>query len=165
MFEHDLGEFIVPVHALDLANAVADSVTDNVAVNGATVNRRNATTGGVAKSGVAIVTYSATLSAAESVTLTVALQESTNGSSWDTAETLTSSTVTDDDAGGTYTGIVEANVDFTGRKQYVRLVVTPDLSQADIPEVLDPPTPAVEATDTVSFSGVWVFGGYQFGPV
>jgi hypothetical protein len=165
MFEHDLGQYVKGVLGAAPVTAVADSVTDNVAVEGVTLNRLQTATGDIARSCVVLVPYTTTLSATETMSLAVMVQDSADGSVWSAAETLLASAeqASGGVAGATVTGIIELNDDLNSRRQYVRYNVTPNLSQSDIaadPEA-EPPVEAAEATDAVTFATVVVLGGYK----
>lgn len=154
MIAGDFGQYVTSALCIATSNAVADSPTDGVEVEGATIDRKADGNNDIARGAVVVVPWSATLSEAETVALMVRVQESSDGSSWDDAETISASAVvaTGEVGGGTYTGVVEIDDNLMGRKRYVRYNVTPELSQADTES---------EATDTVTFSAVALFGGYS----
>lgn len=101
------------------------------------------------RSGTIAIPYSATLQQDETLSMAVEIQESDDGTSWDTAEELQASAVeaTGDTGGSTETGIVRIADNFEGRKRYVRVNVTPDLSAS--------------GTDTAFWTAVLVQGGAE----
>lgn len=106
-------------------SAVAAGTGDNTEVTGNTVNRA---TFGMPESGIIEVRYKNTLGSSETLALTIKIQESADGSSWDTAETLVSAATV---ATGTVSAVSDNykyKVKLSDRKQYVRLLVTPNLS-------------------------------------
>lgn len=98
-----------------------------------------------------VIAGTATLTAAKGITITALIEDSADGSSW--ATLVASSTIVSvTSAGGgtvTFSGKVGVSLD-TARK-YVRVKVTPDLSNT--------------ATDTATVFGVAVFGGPDTLPV
>lgn len=113
---------------------------DNAEVTGQTIDRDGY------DSAVVSIAYLATLADTESISFAVDIQESSDGSSWDTAEELQAATTAVTSSGGTNEhGVVELDVNLSGRKQYVRFNVTPNLSAG--------------ATDTALFATTVILGG------
>jgi hypothetical protein len=168
----DAGTFVKGVYggAYNTAGApvliVADSATDNVAVDGEVIDRLVANSQ-MAKSATILIPFLATLSATETVSFLVTIKDSADGSSFGAATTLQASTVaaTGEGGGSNEGGLVEINLSLDSYRRYVKVQVTCDLSQADIPEVVEPPTPAVEATDTATWACAVVLGGFSRFPV
>ena len=90
------------------------------------------------------VGYSATLSASQTLSLAIEMQESADGSNWDTAVVLQTLAVV---ATATGTGTATINVPISTAKKYVRVNVTPDLSNAN--------------TDTATINGQLVLANYS----
>lgn len=80
--------------------------------------------------------YSATLATDETLTATLKLETSKDGSTWATAITLVDSEVLVDAAeAGTFVGELNTKIDFASRDKYVRFTITPELSADDTDEV------------------------------
>lgn len=108
--------------------AVAGGAGSGDEVVGQTIDRRAG--GGIFTAGVALFSAVATLGADETLDLGITLQESDDGSTWGTAETvLESATVaTGGEGGSTETYELKVAYDLSGRKRYVRFNMTPELS-------------------------------------
>lgn len=106
---------------------------------------------GMAHSAVLTTHYVATQADAETLTLAHELQESADGSTWDTAEVIEAATTYVTQSGaGTSRGVAQFSVSLKNRKQYIRFNVTPNLSKAN--------------TDTMAFATVAVLAGYDVLP-
>mgnify|MGYP001567928439 CR=1 FL=1 len=149
---NEVGAFIKSYDGNAGANAGAPSLItaggglDNLKVNGQNVNRLNGTA--LAHSAVAATSYLAALGAAETLSLAHEIQESANGSSYDTAEVIQAATVvaTDSGAGSNMRGVSEHDVSLRARKQHFRINVTPNMSRAN--------------TDTCTFHTLITLGGW-----
>ena len=121
--------------------AVAAGTGDATKVTGTTVDRRDFYAGAL------VIAFSAVLAATKTVSFAVEIQESADGSTWGTAEALQAATVaeTGESGGSTEVGTVQINVNYLGRKRYVRFNVTPDLSNT--------------ATDTLAWRAAAILGG------
>jgi hypothetical protein len=122
-----------------LATATAAGTGDATAVTGATIDRQGF---GSAK---VVVCWLTTLTAAKTLSLAVAYQDSADGSSWNTAVALQAATVM---ATGELTASkdeVEFNLDMSGLQRYVRINFTPDLSHT--------------GTDTAVVAATIILGG------
>jgi hypothetical protein len=145
-----LGEYVVSVDACSSENSGAPSLItaagtgDATKVTGQTIDRYQS--GGFAKSIVVQTSYLAALTAAKDLELAHELQESDDGSSWDTAEVIEATTVKATGAGNKR-GVDEHAVDCTNRKRYIRFNVTPDLTAS--------------GTDTATFHTVATLGGFD----
>lgn len=139
-WEKDLGAFVVSNY-VGAASLTAGGTGDATAVTGATIDRDDY------QSGVLAVAYKAVLTEAKTLALAVEVQESSDGSTWDTAVALRASTVaaTGDTGGSTETGLVEFDIDLSGYKRYVRFNFTPDLNAT--------------GTDTAVVAAVFTLGG------
>lgn len=103
---------------------------------------------GLPSNGVVAIPFTATLAAAETLSLTWTLQHGDDSGLSDAATHATGANAvvaTGPGGGGTVTGTVEARISLRGAKRYVRLQFTPDLSRAN--------------TDTAALSAVLVFAG------
>lgn len=148
----DLGNQVKCFAANASASAGAPSVItaggglDNVKVTGQTIDN---VLGGL--SGVLVTEVLAALGAGESATLASEIQESADGSNWDTAEVLQAATsVVASAGGGNVHGFDMRKVSLVGRKRYVRFNMTLNLSRAN--------------TDTASFSSLFVVAGHPVVP-
>lgn len=110
-----------------IASATAGGTGDNTQATGATIDRVGF---GSAK---VVVSYTATLAAAATMTLAVSRQTSEDGSTWATATVLQAATLaaTGDSGGSTETGVVTFNESYEVVARYVRYLVTPNLSAAN----------------------------------
>lgn len=105
----------------------AGGAGDNVKVDGATIDRKNGTA--LAHSAKVGTGFLFALADTKTISLAHEIQESSDGSSWDTAEVIEASTVKATSDGGTNErGVDEHSIDLMGRKRYFRINVTPDLS-------------------------------------
>lgn len=129
---------------------VAAGTGDNTKVTGTTIDRRQ--TQGIASSLVLAVGYSGTIANTKTLSFAVERQQSSDGTTWDTAEVIQAETVAvTSTADGAYSGVVEFDQDLAGCKQFVRYNVTPNLSAA--------------GTDTAEWHAVAVLGGTPQIPV
>lgn len=137
---YNSGVRISPTYS-SISTATAGGTGDATEVTGATVDRL-----GFGSAAVAIA-YTTTLAATKTLSLAVSVQESDDGTNWDTAEVLQAATVqaTGDTGGSTETGVLKIVDSYETRARYVRYNVTPDLSNT--------------ATDTASIACVVVLGG------
>ncbi len=114
---------------------------DNTAVTGAGIDRAAYN---MPESAAVNLGWLAALSASQTLSLAVSIQESADNSSWDTAEVLQASTVVATGAGNK-SGVTKLAVNLKNRKRYFRINFTPDLSAG--------------ATDTALVNAVAVMGG------
>ena len=127
--------------------AVAAGTGDNTEVTGTTIDLDGF------RSGALLITYTTALDEDETLSFGVKVQESSNGTDWDTAEVIQALTAkaTGGTGGSTVTGCEKYAVNFEGRKRYLRFNITPDLSRG--------------ATDTARWAGTLVRGGAENLPV
>lgn len=128
--------------ACGAASAVAAGAGDATKVTGATINRATYNYPGSAK---LCISYLTSLTAAKTLSFAVEYEESSDGSSWDTAVAIEAATVVATGALTASVGQREYDLDLSARKQYVRYNVTPDLSHT--------------STDTVVFAANAILGG------
>lgn len=123
---------------------VAAGAGDNTAITGNTINRQ---TYGMPQSCLLAVSYYANIADGETLSLAVEIQESADGTTWDTAEAIQASTAVQSPSGSAFTdGAVKTYKVYLGdRKQYVRFNCTPNFSAS--------------GTDTGVVQGVAVLGG------
>lgn len=118
---------------------------DNTKVNGATLD----TLGYL--DAVVVLNWKTTLASSETLSFALELQESDDGSTWDTAEVVQALTAVETGAQTASYGSKEYLVDLQGRdkarKRYIRFNVTPDLSAS--------------GTDTVNAAGSVRLGAKQ----
>lgn len=125
----------------------AAATEDNVKVTGATIDR------GVdldqPMSGILCVSGGATLQATETLTMAAEYQESSDGSTWDTAVALYAATTvaTGDTGGSQETFSKETALKLKPLKRYVRFNVTPNLSAS--------------GTDTANWGACFVAAGMR----
>lgn len=136
----DIGSFIKAA-ACGGGRLVAGGTGDATAVTGATIDRL-----GYGSAKVVLVSR-AVLAQAATLALAVEYQESSNGSDWDTAVALQASTTvaTGGSGGSTELDITTFDIDLSGKKRYIRVNYTPNLSAAN--------------TDTAEATCALVMGG------
>ncbi len=139
--QKNIGAYVSAGRGIANTSATAGGSGDGVEVSGDSNNK------GQAKSAVILIPYTATLAEAKTLSLLTKIQESSDGSTWDSAETLQAATVvaTGGSGGTTETGCHKVNVNLSGRKEYIKMLITPDLSAT--------------GTDTAAIAGAWVFAG------
>lgn len=142
----DIGAHIVGM-VIGAGTATAGGTGDNTEVTGQKIDRDDFMSGAVE------IAYKAVLAQAATLTIGVTLQESSDGSTWDTAETIKAAAVvsTGGTGGTTNYGVVEIDIKLEHRKRYIRINVKPDLSAAN--------------TDTLVWGGTAVLGGARTVPV
>lgn len=144
----DIGGHITPKIANNGAGAAgipslvtAAGTGDNTKVTGQTINNIN---GG--QSGLLLIPFVAALTNTKTLSFAIEVQESADGSAWDTAEALQALTVAvTADSTTNFHGVQKLEVDLKKRKQYLRFNITPDLNNS--------------GTDTCTWSSVLVVGG------
>lgn len=125
--------------ACGAAYLIAAGAGDATEIDGADINRTGFDSCQV------ILAWKTTLTAAKTLSIAVELQESDDGTTWDTAEALQASTVVATGAVTDSVGETLFNVDFAGRKKFIRFNFTPDLSHT--------------STDTAVVSLAAILGG------
>jgi hypothetical protein len=148
----DFGACIKPMFAAVETDVTAGGSGDDTEVNGAWIDTRGF------ESLEAIISFTATLAANETLSLAAQVQHASlaNGSdgedvSTDHIKALASTAVATGEAGGsTETGVHALGIDLTMLKRYVRVQFTPDLSAAD--------------TDTAKVGMAYVLGGARNAP-
>ena len=135
-------------YATEGVDIVAGESGDNTEVDCAYVDRR-----GFA-SLKAVIAYTATLQAGETLKIAANLQDDADGVGvgTDFGDALASTTVaTGPSGGGTRTGVIELDFDLSGANRYARLQFTPNLSAS--------------ATDVAELSAVYILAGATDDPV
>lgn len=136
-----------------LATAVAAGTGDNTEASGPYADRLIAGKGH-AQSAKLIISYSATLAADKTLSITASIQDNAanSGNGTDFGAALAKTVVATGASGGsTETGTIELDFDISSAERYVRAQITPDLSAT--------------ATDTATISAAWVFFGAENGPI
>jgi hypothetical protein len=121
---------------------------DNTAVTGQTIDTY--ASGQRGESGVLIIGAHCKLTATKVLTVAAELQESADGSAWDTAEALYAATTVVSGTGQQFDE-KETHVKLKGRKRYIRFNFTPNLTAG--------------ATDTADIVALFVMGGCRRTPV
>lgn len=128
------------VGSSEAANApsliTAAGTGDAVKVTGETIDLVNH-----GDSGLLVVTGMASITATKALTMAAELQESSDGSSWDTAEVVYAATTVASATGENHFAKASA-ITLKGRKRYIRFNLTPDLTAA--------------GTDTAVYSAAFV---------
>lgn len=143
----DVGAFVAAAKAGVTNNSgapiaiTAGGTGDNTAVTGFTIDRQDY------DSVSFLILWVAALANTESLDLnSVEYQESDDGSSWDTAVSLQDDKTLATSSGGTNeSGVEKIDLSLRGKKRYIRLNFTPDLSAS--------------GTDTAVLGAVAVLGG------
>lgn len=137
-------ELVQVNYAFDNISATAGGSGDATAVNGRSLDVTTLAAG-KAESVAFLIAVKATLAATKTLTVAAKIQKSSDGTNWTDVATATVLTLTGATGGSTEYGTGKIGVSLEYCAQYVRVVVTPDLSNT--------------ATDTAQLSGVAVFGG------
>lgn len=121
MINKNIGAYIAAV-ACGLATATAGGTGDNTEITGATIDRL-----GYASCQV-VAAAKTTLGASETLKFALTLQESEDGSTWDTAKVVYATTTVK--TGAVTNGLCQktSDIDLSGRKRYIRFNLTPNLS-------------------------------------
>jgi hypothetical protein len=128
---------------------LAGGTGDGVKIDGVKIDRYNGTA--LANSAHLVTGFLAALADTKTISFAHELQESSDGTTWDTAEAIEASTVYATSSGGTNErGVAQFDIDLSNRKRYIRFNVTPDLSNT--------------ATDTATFHTVADLGGWDVKP-
>lgn len=102
---------------------IAGSGTNNTEVTGSTIDRAGFDSCLLSIAGQFAIADTKTLS------YTVKIQESANGSDWDTAETIKAATVVKTaDSSTTFADVSELEVAIAARQQYIRFLITANLN-------------------------------------
>lgn len=155
VLKRNVGALVQSKIASAFVSATAAGSGDNTAVTGATVDRLDSSTGGLAESAVFDIAWQATLAATKTLTIkTVTVDTSADGSTWTTGYlTFTDPGVvgTGASGGSTEKGVVQLTANLTSAQRYVRVNFTPDLSAS--------------GTDTASLVAMAVLAGQDRLPV
>jgi len=120
---------------------------DNTKVTGETIDRKGSS-GSLPDSGVLAIGWQTALTNTKTLSFAVELQESSDGSSWDTAEVVQALTVVKTATSSTtYHGVTEYTIGLSSRKRYIRFNITPDLNAS--------------GTDTAVYAAVFSMSGYS----
>lgn len=135
-------------YATEGVDIVAGGAGDNTEVDCAYVDRR------AFASLKAVIAYTATLQAGETLKIAANLQDDADGVGMGTdfGDALASTTIaTGPSGGGTRTGVIELDFDLSGANRYTRLQFTPNLSAS--------------GTDVAELSAVYILAGATDDPV
>lgn len=125
--------------ACGLASATAGGTGDGTAVTGATIDRAGF------GSAQLVAAYKASLTADKTLSIAAEIQDSADGTNWNTATALYTSTVVETGVATNKVGEKRTNIDLSGYARYVRVNFTPDLSNS--------------GTDTAIVAATLVLGG------
>lgn len=145
MYNTHFLSMVKPVLGLAPVTATAGGANDNVAQNGVSIDRLDY------YSAIVSVPVTATLTASETATVSVKVQDSADGSTWADFESGDDLVLTGDVGGSTETDIATLKVNLQGADKYIRVVVTCDLSAS--------------ATDTATFAAIVDLTGSIENPV
>lgn len=148
----DFGAYMKPVRAGAEVDVTAGGSGDATEVNGAWIDTKGF------ESLEAILSYTATLAATETMTLAANIQDADTIAGANAADVstqylsaLSATTVATGDSGGsTETGIYSVGVDLTMLRRFVRIQWTPNLSAS--------------GTDTAKIGSLYVLGGAKYPP-
>lgn len=119
---------------------------DATEVTGQTINRDGY------DSGVVCIAWKATLADTKTISFAVTVQESADGTTWDTAVAIQAATIAKTATSATtFYGVVEINENLAPRKLYVRYNITPDLNAS--------------GTDVATWGAMFIRGGSRRLPV
>lgn len=145
MNNYDIGASITAA-VIGAGTATAAGTGDASKVTGQTINRDGY------NSGVVQIPWKAALTDTKTLSFAAEIQESSNGSDWDTPEEILAATVVKTATSSTtFYGVKEIDIDFAGRKKFCRVNITPDLSHS--------------GTDTLVWGAAMVLGGATTIPV
>lgn len=104
-------------------------------------------------SGAVVISAQTALAQDETLSVTVAVEESSDETTWDASEEVSAAAVVATGGAGGSTEKIAIKIadSFAGRKRYVRYTITPNLSAAD--------------TDTANWAAVLIQGGAEETPV
>jgi hypothetical protein len=112
--------------------ATAAGSGDNTEVDGAVIDRKHPTEGGLAMSAKLMLPFTTTLGGAETLKFAVQVQSGALADGSDMADygtgIATTTVATGDSGGSTETGVAEVDIDLSGAGRYVRVQPTPNLS-------------------------------------
>lgn len=146
---YNVGALIKPIYAAGPTNLTAAGSGDNTLVNGSTIDL---TANGYPLSASAAFTWKAVLTSAQTLSLSYAVQHSTDSSTWTNLSAAANGVISTGGSGGTTnTGCTELEVNLAGAHQYVRVAYTPDLSHT--------------GTDTANVMATLILGGQPTLPV
>lgn len=151
----DGGAFVRTVYA-GAGAATAGGGGDNTAVNGSWVDRNQGY--GMHQSAKLVISYTTALTAAQTLSFTAKLQDATSiGGAGaadlanDTIDNFAFPVTVVATGAGTVNGTVELDLNLAKAREFIRAVITPDLSNAN--------------TDTVSWQAVLLFFGADRAPI
>jgi hypothetical protein len=127
----DVGSFLKPFIASGDAAVAADGTHDNVEMTGESILLN-----GDYSSGKLVIGWKAAIATAATLKFAVQHQDSTDGSSWDTAVIDVAATIVKTAAAGAvFNGVQEYDYKLTASKKYIRFNITADLSAGSVDTV------------------------------
>lgn len=140
----NIGAYLKPTYATSKGAIVAGAASDAVEVTSPTIDRS------LYESMQIALAYNTALTAEKAIGLTVKIQDSADGSNWNTAVTLGTTTVTSA-AGGTIKDVYKLDVNLGKYDKYIRILTTADLTAT--------------ATDTAEYATILNLAGSRIIPV
>lgn len=138
-FARNVGALIIAAFGIDIPTVTAGTGADGLAVNGEAIDRIDAHSCSLA------VQADVALTASETLAVTVAVEDSADGTSFAAAPTSVQPTAAVLTATATGKSAAKLDVDLSACRRYVRFVVTPTLS--------------LNATDTAKVAAICILGG------
>ena len=134
----DIGKYLKTASCNGIS-ITAGGTGDGIALTGASIDRRGYGSANF------VIAYKTTLASTQTLSFAAEYQESSDGSSWDTATALQASTAAKTGAVTDGHGVVEFDINLEGKKRYIRFNFTPNLSAS--------------STDTAVVYGTAILGG------
>lgn len=148
VLQHDVGSLGALKRLSAEASATAASTGDSTTTTGVTVDRFAASGAGIANSLALAVLYEGALATDKTLSIGYAVQDSDDGSTWDDYQTATYAVVATGSTGSSaVAGQLEASVDLSSARRYVRANFALDLSATQ--------------TDTASARAAGFFAGFD----
>ena len=140
MFSRESFGSLFRAATITAGEALAAGTGDNTKVTGQTIDRLGF------RSGSVLISMKTVLAEAATLTIAIEIQESDDGSTWDTAEVIQAATTveTGNTGGSTEYPCLKVDDKFESRKRYIRYNITPNLSAS--------------GTDTVHWGAVCILG-------
>lgn len=133
----DIGSQLL-IKAAAAGRLVAAGTGDATEITGQTIDRMGAR-GQMYQSAKIAAAYHCVLTDTKTLSIGLKIQESADGSNWDTAEVIYAATVVATAANPAleFTGVKVTDLDLSSRKRYVRFNPTPDLNHSgtDVAEI------------------------------
>ena len=148
VLQHDVADLGSLRILTAFASLTAGGSGDDTLVTGLTFDRESFANGSLPMSAEFAALFDAVLAQAKTLSITFDVQHSVDGATWVDFQTQVATVfATGPTGGGTVTGQATLGVDLTMANRYVRLNLTPDLSNT--------------STDTATVIGVGFFAGFD----